>query len=174
MRRHLAPAALILIATLAVATITGCFETALHLAPAGAAPPKVDQAYCGQWTFALKDDKDQTSTDATATVLNFDGSHYFVEWKEGSQKPQRFNVILVAVKDATFAELTPLGPDLADTHLLIRARLEGTKLNLRQLKKEFFEGVTTDHQLRQKVEQNLNNDAMYEGPWVPGSLTSQP
>ena len=174
MKRHLAPAALIAVATLAVALITGCFETALHLSPAGAAPAKVDPAYCGEWTFAEKDENGQSSGTATATILNFDNAHYFVEWKEGQEKPMRFNGILVAVKDATFAELSPLGNDVSPTHLLMRVQLDGNKLKLRHLKKEFFDGVATDDALRAKVEQNLNNDAMYDGPWLAGAITSQP
>ena len=173
MKRHLTTAALIAIVTLAVALITGCFETALHLTPAGAAAPKVDQAYCGEWTFTWKE-QDESSKSATATILNFDDTHYYVEWKEGADKVQRFSAIMPTVNDATFAECTPLGKDLSETHLTLRVQLDGGKLKLRHMKKEFFDGVTTDDQLRQKVEQNLNKEEMYEGPWVAGSLTSQP
>jgi hypothetical protein len=141
---------------------------------AGAAPAKVDQAYLGEWTFTEKDENGQSKGTATATILNFDGTHYFVEWKEGQENPTRYNGVFVTVKDATFAELSPLGNDISPTHLTMRVQMDGTKLKMRQLKKEFFDGVNTDEALRAKVEQNLNNDAMYDGPWLAGSLTSQP
>ena len=71
-------------------------------------------------------------------------------------------------------QLSPLGTEISDTHLIVRIQLDSTKLKVRHLKKEFFDGVGSDEQLQRKVEDNLNNDAMYDGPWVAGSLTNQP
>ena len=155
----------------AVALLAGCFETRLNLGSDKNA--KVDPAYCGEWTFSWKDD-DGSSKNGTATVLNFDGVHYFVEWKEEGEKTVRYNGFVVPVKDAQFAQLSPLGSDLSQTHLIVRIKLDGTKLAVRHLKKEFFDGVSSDEALKKKVEENLNTDAMYEGPWVAGALTNQP
>src|SRR2546423_1642916 len=112
-----------LCALAAIVLIAGCFETKLNLGSDKQA--KVDPAYCGEWTFSWKDD-DGSSKTGIATILNFDGVHYFVEWKEEGQKTMRYNGFVVPVKDATFAQLTPLGPDLSDTHLIVRMQLDST------------------------------------------------
>ena len=82
---------------------------------------------------------------------------------------------LVPIKDATFAQLTNLGDkgELPAEHLIVRVQLAGDKLTLRQLSDEFFKGVTTDEALRKKVEENLDNAAMY-AETATGSLVSHP
>ena len=157
-------------ACLVAVVLVGCFETALNLGSAKDA--SVDPAYCGEWTFSWEDDGKQQT--ALATIVNFDGKQYYVQWKQGDEKPIHFAGFLVPVKDATFAQARPLGSDLSDRHVIVRVELKGTKLMLRHLNGDFFEGISTDEAFRTKVEENLNNDAMYTGPWLAGSLTGQP
>jgi hypothetical protein len=52
--------------------------------------------------------------------------------------------------------------------------LKGSKLMIRHLSPDFFSGLTSDDQLRTKVEENLNNDQMYNGPWLAGSQIEKP
>src|SRR2546421_4710878 len=122
---------------LALVMLAGCFETRFNLG--SDKQSKVDPAYCGEWTFSWKDD-DGTSKTGVATILNFDGVHYLVDWKEEGQKTARYNGFIVPVKDAKFAQLSPLGTEVSDTHLIVRIQLDSTKLKVRHLKKEFFDG----------------------------------
>jgi hypothetical protein len=168
--RNLIVTSLLLVS--AVVLLAGCFETTLSLGSADDA--KVNVQYCGDWQFTWKDEQGETDS-ATLVVRNFDGKRYYAEWKESGQQPTRFNGFFVPVKNATFAQLTPLGEkgELADTHLILRVQLDGTKLTLRHLNGDFFAGVTTDAALRKKVEENLDNPAMYQET-ATGSLVSQP
>lgn len=155
----------------------GCFTTTLSLLAPGAAPAKVDPAYCGDWHFTWKEsgkDGEQTKS-ADLIVRNFDGAHYYVEWKEEGNKSTRMNGVIVPVKSAMFAQLSDLGDkgELSDNHLILRVQLSGDKLTLRHLKQDFFKEVKTDEALRQTIEQNVDNDAMYEES-ATGSLISQP
>src|SRR5688500_5173772 len=112
------------VAALAMAVLVGCFETELNLG--SAADAKVDSAMCGQWTFSWDQDGQQQS--AEATILNFDGKQYYVQWKQGDEKAVHLSGFLVAVKDATFAQARPLGADLSDSHVVVRVEMKGTKL----------------------------------------------
>jgi hypothetical protein len=160
------------VAAAAVLLLAGCFETTLNLGSADDA--KVDVQYVGDWHFTWKTDEGETNS-ADLVVRNFDGKRYYAEWKQSGEKPLRFNGFLVPVKTATFAQLTPLGEkgELSDTHLIVRVQLEGTKLIMRHLDREFFADVNTDAGLRKKVEENLDNAKMYAAS-ATGSLIGQP
>jgi hypothetical protein len=150
---------------------TGCFETALSLGPAEQA--KVDVNYVGDWNFTWKDDDQPQS--AQLLLRNFDGKRYLVEWKQSGEKVLRFSGYLVPVKSATFAQLTLLSEtgEVPDKHLIVRVQLDGKKLVLRHLDGDFFADVKTDTALRAKVEENLDNEAMYlKGGTISGSPVS--
>ena len=149
----------------------GCFTTTLDLGkPADA---KVDVQYCGDWHFTWKDGEESKSADLI--IRNFDGKQYYAEWKESQQKSTRMSGFLVAVKDATFAQLTNLGDkgELSPEHVILRVQLAGDKLTLRHLNDEFFKDAKTDEELRAKVVANLDNPAMY-AQTLTGALLSQP
>lgn len=160
------------LASAAVLVLAGCFTTTLSLIAPGTTP-KVDVLYCGDWHFTWKDG-DQTKS-ADLVIRNFDGSHYYVEWKESGNKPTRMNGALVPVKNAMFAQLTDLGDkgELSSEHLIVRVQLAGDKLTLRHLNDDFFKDVKSDEALRTKIEQNVDTDAMYQET-ATGSLVSQP
>ena len=162
--------ALSAVALLLAVTFSGCFETTLNLGRSEDA--KVDPAMCGTWEFSWADGDNKGS--AEASVLNFDGRQFYVQWNQQGEKPLHLRAFLVPVKDATFAQATPLAADLEDKHLIVRVEIKGSKLMLRHLKEEFFGGINTDAQLRSKIEENLNNDQMYEGPWLAGSQIEKP
>ncbi len=172
MRTSLRTLALATIAIGAFLLLAGCFTTTLSLLAPGAAT-RVDPLYCGDWHFTWKDG--DASKSADLVIRNFDGSRYYVEWKEAGEKPTRMNGAIVAVKNATFAQLTDLGDhgDLSNDHLILRVELSGDKLRLRHLDDEFFKDVKTDAALREKIEQNVDNNAMYKETF-DGSLVSQP
>ena len=171
--RHPKPRSLVLTALLLTASVIllGCFTTTLNLGSADAA--KVDVMYCGDWHFTWQD-KDQSKS-ADLIVRNFDGKQYYVEWKEAGEKPSRMSGFLVPVKDATFAQLTNLGDkgELSSDHLIVRVQLKADQLTLRHLNDEFFKDVHSDEALKQKIEQNVDNDTMY-GESQTGALVSQP
>jgi hypothetical protein len=149
---------LIPLLVLLTTVLAGCFETTLNLGSADNA--KVNVKYCGDWHFAAEGGGDT----ADLTVRNFDGKQYYVEWLDNEKKRSRMSAFMVKIKDADFAQLTELADDgsLQSKHLILRAQLDGDKLTLRNLKEDFFAGVTTDEQLRKRVEENLDNAAMYE------------
>ena len=153
--------------------LAGCFQTKLNLGTDAAA--KVDPAYCGDWAMSWKESDGQTKS-ASLVIRNFDGKHYYVEWAETGQKPLRMSGFLVPVKSATFAQLTPLADrgENGEEHLILRVELSGTTLTMRNLDEQFFAGVSTDEQLRAKVEENLDNAAMYEKVTASGSRAEQP
>ena len=139
--------------------MAGCLQTKLKLGSGEQA--KVDTAYCGAWTMSWADGGQSKS--ATLIIGNFDGRHYYVEWIEQGQQPVRMNSFVVPIKSAHFAQLTPMaddGKNLED-HIIVRIELADSKLTIRQLNDKFFDGVTTDEQLRAKVESNLDNAEMY-------------
>lgn len=162
--------ALSALALLIAVTFSGCFETTLNIGKAE--DSKVDPAMCGTWDFSWSDGENKGS--AEATVLNFDGKQLYVQWAQQGEKAAHLRAFLVPIKDATFAQATPLGADLKDKHIVLRIEMKGSKLMIRHLKPEFFAGINTDEQLRSKIEENLNNDQMYQGPWLAGSQIEKP
>ena len=143
-----------------VIVVAGCLTTTLNLG--SVADAKVDPAYCGDWHVSWKDG-DQTKS-ADLVIRNFDGKQYYVEWKTEGEKTDRFSGFLVPVKSATFAQVSEMeaNGELSPKHTILRVQLDGDKLTMRHLDEDFFKDVTTDEQLRAKVEKNLDNSAMYK------------
>jgi hypothetical protein len=141
--------------------LAGCFETTLNLG--SAADAKVDPAYCGDWHFEWKDG--DTTASADLLLRNFDGKQYYAEWNDKKSETLRMSGFLIPIKDATFAQVTAMEADghLEAKHMILRVKLDGAdKLVLTNLKDDFFKDVSTDAGLRKKVEENLDNPAMYE------------
>jgi hypothetical protein len=174
---HLKPRRIILGISLLTLTLllAGCFTTNLNLG--SVADAKTDPAYVGDWHFTWKDGGKDGDKDKSADLIlrDFNGKQYYVEWTEADEKPVRMSGFLIPIKDATFAQLTGLDskPDDKDKNLILRVVLAGDKLTLRHLKGDFFKDVTTDAELRSKVEANVDNAAMYQEE-MTGSKTSQP
>jgi hypothetical protein len=152
------------------ALLAGCFETTLNIGLS--ADAKVDPAMCGEWTFSWHDGEENKT--AAATILNFDDKQYYVSWRAEGEKEAHIAAFLVQVKDATFAQMRGLDADVDDKHVIVRAKMSGTKLMFRHLKSDFFSGVDTDEKLRAKIGENINNEEMYQGPWLTGALVGQP
>jgi hypothetical protein len=152
--------------------LVGCLTTELNLG--SAADAKVDTGYCGDWKVTWKDG-DQTKS-ADLVIRNVDGKQYYVEWKTDGEKADRFSAFLVPVKSATFAQLSPMEPngELSPKHTILRVQLEGEKLTMRHFDEDFFKDVTTDEQLRSKVESNLENSAMYKETATATRVSQQP
>jgi hypothetical protein len=165
-------AAVVAVVLLSGLFLAGCFTTALSLGTD--ADAKVDPAYCGDWAMTWTDAEGQNKS-ASLVIRRFDQKHYYVEWDAPGQKPVRMSGFLVPVKSATFAQLTALGDrgENDNTHLIARIEVSGTTLTLKHLDEDFFADVKTDEQLRAKVEQNLDNPAMYAEK-MTGGLVSQP
>lgn len=140
--------------------LAGCYETTLHLGKAEDA--KVDTKLVGDWKFILKEDSGK-EVPTKLIVRNFDGKQYYAEWTEGEGKPKRMRGQGFTFGSAMFVELTDLTDDgsLADKHLILRIEQKDDSLTLRQLSEKFFEGVTTDAALQEKIKSNLDNAEMY-------------
>jgi len=149
-------AALVLTASLLL--VAGCYESKFALGPKGQAV--FDRAYVGDWEAAAEQSK------ARIIIRNFNDKEYYVEWDTPDQKPLRMSGFLIDVKGAAFAHLRELTEDgtLPDKYLIVRVALADGKLSLRQLNDKFFDAKPIDspEQFRKLVEQNLDNDEMYD------------
>ena len=148
--------------------LSGCFETAYSLGPREQAA--VDPAYCGDWVVKDRDNPTESSN-VRIVIRNLDGRQYYVEWIEAGKdgepdKSQRMLGFTADVKGTTFAHLRDLPADgsIPDKHLVMRVGVRDGTLTLRNLSKEFFEGraIASDADLRRIVEENLDNEAMYD------------
>jgi hypothetical protein len=126
---------------------------------------KVDRAFLGNWNAV--NSKDESSS---LIIRNLDDKLYYVESKEGAkQYPEgisRYHGFITTVKGATFAHLKQIMDDgnVPEEWLLMRIELAGDKLTIRQLKEEYMKGknITSVEQLRQVIEQNLDDAEMYD------------
>ena len=156
-----------------VAVLAGCFETNYSLGSKDAAV--VDVAYCGDWNVVDK----EHPTDPPSVrmfIRNLDGKQYFVEWTEAGKngeadKSLRMIGFTAEVNGATFAHLRDLPEDgtIPEKHLIMRVGLKDGVLTLRNLDEKFFtehNPVQSDAELRRVIEQNLDNDAMYDSGTV--------
>lgn len=160
------------VAVTAVALVTaaaGCFESAVAVGPVEQAV--MDKRLVGEWT--TKSDGDTIYF----TVRNFNGREYYVEQRETAKDVVRYSGHLAAVGGASFINLRGLSDDgaLAEKYTILRVDRAGdATVNLRQLEPDFFNGKPHDtaEQLRQVIEQNLENPQMYEAD--PLVLTRKP
>ncbi len=144
---------------LAAAFLVGCYETALKLGSPDQS--KVDKKFVGDWKITISSGGNTSTADLI--VRNIDDKQYYVEWRE-DDRVDRFSAFAADVKDAHFAHLRKMTDDgeWPEEHTLMRFELKGDQLVLRGLDENFFEGVTTDEQLRQKITENIDNPKMYE------------
>jgi hypothetical protein len=167
------------IAAALIPLVAGCFETKYSLAPADSAT--VNLAYVGDFDVV---DRDNPGADRKThiAIRNLDGKRYLVEWTEPDKadKPTRMVGFTADVKGVTFAHLRDLPEDgsIPDTHLIMRVELkeDNRQLVLRNLHKEFFDdkNIDSDAKLRQIIEQNLDDSAVYdEGEVVAMRVTGK-
>lgn len=138
--------------------IAGCYESKFALGPKEQA--FYDRAYVGDWDAPAEQAK------VHIVIRNFNDKEYYVEWDAPGEKPLRMGGFLIDVKGAAFAHLHELSEDgtLSDKYLIVRVALVDGKLSLRQLNDKFFENkpIDSQEQFRKLVEQNLDNDEMYD------------
>jgi hypothetical protein len=139
--------------------VAGCWGSKITLIPPDQA--KVNRAYVGNW------DAVSTSGDHTSLVIrNIDGKLYYIETRDKDAKDiNRYIGFIADVKGATFAHVKPLEEDgdNPEEWILMRVAIADNKLTLEQMKEDFFKDkkIESPAQLRQILESNLNNEAMY-------------
>src|SRR5687767_2035780 len=142
------------LAAAALLVAGGCYKNKNALAPRDAA--RVDRALAGDWRGKTPD-----GSTARIVIRVLNDRDYYIEWQgEGDDKPARAIAYIVDFAGAKFAHLRDLNPDgtVADEHWLMRVELADGKLNVRQLKEEFFNErpVESADQLREIVRANVN------------------
>jgi len=151
----------------AMLTISGCLETKYTIGDKEHAA--VDRGYVGDWMPAGNDR-------SRVAIRNLDDHQYYVENDEPDHKPLRMVGFVTQVKGASFAQLRELTEDgsVPDKYLVLRVERKDDKLTLRQLNDKFFvsQSITSSADLRRVIEENLENNEMYEGD--PAVLTRQP
>jgi hypothetical protein len=137
--------------------VVGCYTSKFTIGSEEQA--KVDRNYIGDWEAK---DGDKTMS---LIIRNLDDKNYYVELTEDN-KTSRYTAFIGAVKDAQFANLRELTDDgtIQDERLIMRVGLKDGKLELRNLKDEFFKDQTVDSQaqLTSLIEKNLENKDLYE------------
>lgn len=141
---------------------TGCWTTKVTLIDPATA--KVNPAYVGNWDNPEK--FDSVGREAGLVIRNIDNKMYYVEWdQKGEAGLVRAVGFVTDVRGATFAQLRGLDADgkIEEEWLLCRLELAGSTLTIRQMNPDFFKDkqVSTMAALRQVLEQNLANEAMY-------------
>lgn len=140
--------------------IGGCWGSKFTLIAPDKA--KVDRAYVGDW-----DAVNPKGDHAAMTIRNIDDKLYYVETREkDNAEIARYIGFIADVKGATFAHVRTLKDDGAidDEWMTMRIALaDKNKLTLEQLDDKFLKDkpINSSEQLRQVLEQNLNNPALY-------------
>ena len=138
----------------------GCLVTKFTLIPPDQA--KVNPAYVGDW-----DALSMNGSRAKIIIRNIDEKLYYVEIDEKDNEPERYVGFVADINGgATFAHLRRLRDDgkIDDEWMLMRISLpENFRMVLDQLSDDFFKNMAigSPQQLRQVLEQNLNNQEMY-------------
>jgi hypothetical protein len=151
-----------------------CYTSKFALGPKERAV--VDRKFVGNWEIA---DPDQPGKPPVVMLIrNIDDHQYYVEWDEhGDKGPNRFTGFVVDVKGVSFAHLRPLSEDgeISEECIITRVGLTSDdKLTIRQLAdndKEFWKQHPVDSAatLRKAIEENLNNEQMYEANTAVGT-----
>ena len=138
----------------------GCFASKFTLIELDKA--KVDRAYLGDWDAAnVKGDH------VALTIRNIDDKLYYVETREkhAASKVDRYVGFIADVKGVRFAHVRPITEDgnVPDQWIIMRIELADQKLTIKQLGEDFMKDKTIEsaEQLRQVLEDNVNNEAMY-------------
>lgn len=155
---RLNPRHMVLVLAVALVMIAGCYESKFALGPKEQAI--FERSFAGDWEAAAEQAK------VHIVIRNFNDKEYYVEWDAPGERPLRMSGFLIDVKGATFAHLRGLTEDgsLPDKYLIVRVALADGKLSLRQLNDKYFEGkpIDSQEQFRKLVEENLDNDEMYD------------
>lgn len=148
---------------LGVMIFAGCFASRFTLIPVEQA--KVDRAYVGDWE-AVNSNGDKIRL----IIRNLDDRLYYIEAQEklADPDPDRYTGFIASVGGATFAHVKPLQKDgtIDENWMLMRVMLADDKLIIQQLDEEFMKTQTIEsaEQLKQVIEKNVNNEAMYDKP----------
>ena len=159
----------VLFVIVALGLLGGCYESKFSLAPKEQAV--LHREYLGDWEAPGENGSGKTHL----VIRNWDDKQYYVEMDQPNQKPMRMAGFIIDLKGASFAHLRELRDDgkVSETYIIVRVALIGDdKLSLRHLDGKFFEGKTIESSadLRKLVEQNVDNDQMYDAQGT-GSLT---
>ena len=136
----------------------GCYESDYPLGK----PDPMDPAYVGNYTGGEKD------AASKITIRNFDGKQYYVDVPTKDGDALRFAGYTSEIGGITFANLRLLTDDgsLSKTYLIMRVSLsdDHATLTMRDLNSDFFKdkNIDSSNTLRKVIENNLNNDAMYD------------
>jgi hypothetical protein len=145
--------------------IAGCFVSKVPLGDESSS--KVDLSYVGNWRFANDD-----GTQTTLVLRNIDDKRYYAEW-QGSDKTGRYVGFITDLGGAKFAQLRPLSDDgsFVAEYTIMKVWKESGKLAVRQLDENFFKdkSVGTTEQLRKVVEDNVDNEKMYDAKPMVGT-----
>lgn len=160
MRRSLLKTCLMIVSFGSLATAIGCYETVFRLAPASDA--KVDRDLCGDWKLKSAD-----GSEIVLGVRNIDDRVYSVSWRnvENKRSLHMFaDSTLVQGVRFVHARAMPEDGSLSDTHLILRADLDGDHLTIRNLNEEFLQArkIESDDALRAEIEANLENNDLYD------------
>jgi hypothetical protein len=157
---------LLLIVTASI-LLVGCFETTTPMPEP--ADLKVDRSLVGDWSFPADGD----AKAFTLVNRNIDDKHYYVEYKEDEQEPSRMVGAVITIKNAKFAQLRELSNDgsIPEKHSIMRVSFENEKLGVRQLSEDFFKEHTFQdgEALRKLIEENVENEKMYDGGFRYGT-----
>lgn len=138
----------------------GCYESKFTLGPKSKAV--FNPVYLGDWQTA------NTGAWANCRIVirNWEDHMYYVEWGKAGEEPLRMSGFVVKVKGVSFAHLRPLSENdsSSERYLLFRMEFSRDRLLIRPLNEKFFEDkpVYSSEQLRSIVEENLDNDRMYD------------
>jgi hypothetical protein len=142
--------------------VSGCLVTQYTLIDPGSG--KVDTKFVGDWNSPSFDAQGR---DAGLVIRNIDDKSYYVEWKTKDTAGDVIRAVgqITEVKGASFAQLRGLEADgtISKDWMITRLELSGDTLKIRQLNDKFFEDKAIDSsaKLRQTIESNLDNSAMY-------------
>jgi hypothetical protein len=159
-RTHLSRLALSMLLA-SVLIVSGCLVTQYTLIDPAAAT--MDKKFVGNWNSASLD---ETGRGAGLVIRNLDDKSYYVEWRsKDSDGVIRAVGQITAIKGVSFAQLRGLEEDgsISKDWLVCRLQLEANTLTIRQLNDKFFadKGIDSSAKLKQAIESNLDNNAMY-------------
>ena len=140
--------------------VAGCYESAFTLGPESRSV--FEPAYLGDWRVV----SGGVWADTHLVIRRWDDHTYYVEWGKRSEAPLRMSGFVIDVKGASFAHLRAMREDMGvpDKFLIFRVAIVDGQLSIRPLDGKFFERkpVNSSEQFRKLVEENLDNDKMYD------------
>lgn len=167
MRNRLMKSCVALATICLLAGSIGCYETLFRLAPLANA--KVDRALCGDWSL-----KSTSGSEIIMAVRNLDDHSYAVSWRSADEKDAIYMIAdSTELQGVRFIHARGLPDDgtISDTHMIIRADLDGDNITVRNLNDDFLKQKTvdSDDSLRKTIEANLENNDLYDDDSYAGT-----